>query len=290
MNDEEASTDQMSKVIGNLVSDPASEVANIVVDHLRYYRWRSLMKIAQKAEKLRLESGKKSEAVPLKILIPLLEEGSKEAEDSELLDTWAHLLANADANHNSFDLYCVELLGKLTHSEALLIQHCGITDIRQQVTKRLNDFLEQNFPNVANIFVKGSRSPQIQPKCLKAIIDELSNIILEYASICNCVYTVDEEKGFNFQEPHMNFEMEEQFWSLENLGLIERKSALIIINHPRLRDYVEAFEPVKIRWCSIREQFRINRQLERTAGIVLIETAVLTRVGNLFFKKINIGR
>jgi transcriptional regulator with XRE-family HTH domain len=115
----------VSKAVGALLSSPASEFSELVADQIRYYRWRSLVRIAERAREIRLEKGISQEEVPLKMLLPILEEGSKESEESDICENWAQLLANASSDYNSFDLACIEFLKRITSDEAKIIDDIG---------------------------------------------------------------------------------------------------------------------------------------------------------------------
>lgn len=74
---------------------PIEEVSGIVTDKLRFVRWRRLVQMSDEVNAILEQRGiKDSRAVPPKLALPILEEGSLE-EDKTLQHLWNKLLANA---------------------------------------------------------------------------------------------------------------------------------------------------------------------------------------------------
>jgi len=69
-------------------------------DQVRMYRYERQLKCVEKAERMAKKAGFTPQAVPLKILFPLLEGASFE-EDENLHTMWAALLANAASPDNA---------------------------------------------------------------------------------------------------------------------------------------------------------------------------------------------
>jgi hypothetical protein len=86
-----------TSIVKRMLGPAADEVAEIWRDQVRVYRYGRQVKLLEKAEKMAQDAGFTPQAVPPKILFPLLEGAS--FEDNEDLHTmWAALLANA-ASH-----------------------------------------------------------------------------------------------------------------------------------------------------------------------------------------------
>jgi len=143
---------EISEALGALIKSPASEFSELLADQIRYFRWRSLLRIARKAKEIRANSDLSHDAVPLKLLLPILEEGSKEDPDDPICDLWANLLARSSNTYGAFDLICVDILKKLSKREAeILIQLRDVADA-EVIQKALR-----------------SRVPEICPESVKAI-------------------------------------------------------------------------------------------------------------------------
>ena len=97
----------------------------LIVDQIRFYRWRALVRIADRAREIRAQRGISSQSIPLKVLLPILEEGSKEDDTSDMCERWATLLANSDSEYNSFDLVCVDILSKISKLDAEVVDAIG---------------------------------------------------------------------------------------------------------------------------------------------------------------------
>lgn len=77
-----------------ILGDAAGEFAERIRDSVRLYRFGNQLKLLKKAEKMIQDAGFKPKAAPIKLLFPLLEGASLEADES-LHNMWAALLANA---------------------------------------------------------------------------------------------------------------------------------------------------------------------------------------------------
>jgi hypothetical protein len=81
-------------IVKRMLGPAADELAEMWRDHVRLYRYERQLKCMEKAEGMAIEAGYTPQAVPLKILFPLLEGASFE-ENEDLHTMWAALLANA---------------------------------------------------------------------------------------------------------------------------------------------------------------------------------------------------
>lgn len=87
-------------IVRRMLGPAADEVAEMWRDKVRLYRYERQLKCVEKAERMAQEAGYAPQAVPPKILFPLLEGASFE-EDESLHDMWAALLANAASPENA---------------------------------------------------------------------------------------------------------------------------------------------------------------------------------------------
>jgi hypothetical protein len=101
---------------------PARELGEWITDHIRARRYRSQLRLLEKAQAATVDAGLLVHAVPLKTLVPLLEGVAVEddaehgARDDSMVDRWANLLANAATDstadvHPSFPGFLRELDG-----------------------------------------------------------------------------------------------------------------------------------------------------------------------------------
>ena len=98
------------------------ELGEWIADHVRLRRWRSQLKILQKAKRYADEAGFDPEPVALKTLAPLLEGASLEEEDDDDMSSrWAALLANAARPGGDVPPAFPDILSHLTPYEARLL-------------------------------------------------------------------------------------------------------------------------------------------------------------------------
>src|SRR5437879_4763381 len=89
-----------SAIVKRMLGPAVDELAEMWRDQVRLYRYERQLKCVEKAEQMAQEAGYTPQAVPPKILFPLLEGASFE-EDENLHDMWAALLANAASPENA---------------------------------------------------------------------------------------------------------------------------------------------------------------------------------------------
>ena len=100
---------------------PATDVADLFSDKVRYFRWRSAMRTLQRAEEIARETNVTPKLVPLKFLVPFLEDASLEEEDSPLTEAWARLLVAASTEFDSVYQAYADVLKKLGPTEVELL-------------------------------------------------------------------------------------------------------------------------------------------------------------------------
>ena len=89
-----AGTLKFTDIIKAMLGPATAEVAERFRDDVRLYRYGRQLECLKKAEKMAKDAGYTPQAVPIKILFPLLEGASLE-ESEDLHTMWAALLANA---------------------------------------------------------------------------------------------------------------------------------------------------------------------------------------------------
>jgi hypothetical protein len=105
-----------------MLGPAADEVADMLRDSIRVYRYQRQLRLLEKAETMASKAGFTPQAVPLKLLFPLLEGASLE-EDEDIHTMWSALLANA-SHPSSLNLVLpsfAEVLRVLTPEEARLL-------------------------------------------------------------------------------------------------------------------------------------------------------------------------
>lgn len=102
---------------------PLKEVGLLAQDQIKFWRFKNQIEIINKAQKYIDEKGIKPSKVSLKILVPILENGSLE-EEVEMKEKWSCLLAKSvDSNHrNQSILAHIEILKQLSSSEAKVLE------------------------------------------------------------------------------------------------------------------------------------------------------------------------
>lgn len=126
--------------ISKFVAGPLEQGVGIFEDKLKYLRWERQVRLMERAEAFLSKRGLDSPTrpVPLKLAIPLMQEGVLEEDDS-LQDRWATLLVNAADKDSGVEVYrsYVDILSQLSPLETKILdtiyelpfeqaQHTGI--------------------------------------------------------------------------------------------------------------------------------------------------------------------
>jgi hypothetical protein len=113
-----AAKDFLAKVTGPAVD----ELGEIGRDYVKGWRAKNSSVVLAEADKLLSEAGREPQAVPPKILLPLLENASLE-DDNFLQRTWASLLANAASpdKQESIEVGFVEIMKQINTTQVMIL-------------------------------------------------------------------------------------------------------------------------------------------------------------------------
>jgi len=114
--------EDVRRFLEKIVGPPLEELGGLLADHVRLFRFKKQVKILEKARKILLDKGINPRKVSLKTLVPILEEGSLE-EDESMSDRWASLLATAADPSSTISVQpsFPEILKELSPGEALIL-------------------------------------------------------------------------------------------------------------------------------------------------------------------------
>jgi len=88
-------SEKIGAFFAKVFCEPATEIAAMITDRLRFVRWKRLLKTAEDVNRILKERGiRETRAVTPKLALPIFEESSLE-DDESLHSLWNNLLANA---------------------------------------------------------------------------------------------------------------------------------------------------------------------------------------------------
>jgi hypothetical protein len=128
----EGFTAPLAKIIDAIFGKAATQIGLALEDRAKEYRERQ-RRFFRRSKEMLDSTGKQPSKVPLKLLLPILQNGSVE-EDDELQDRWAALLANASLGTRVPG--AIEVLAQLTTYDVLLLQSCYAFVRNIELTKR----------------------------------------------------------------------------------------------------------------------------------------------------------
>src|SRR5258708_32950982 len=90
----EASKEEVESFFHGIIPEFIRDFGGILSDKVKFWRFKNQVKIVKGAKKIVEENNLPKRQIPLKILIPLIENSSLE-EDESMQNKWSNLLANA---------------------------------------------------------------------------------------------------------------------------------------------------------------------------------------------------
>lgn len=119
----EAAAKEVAGLAQPILGSSVGELSQLIADRVRFWRWRSAVRIMKQANEIREKEGLVGRKVPLKFFLPFIEEASKESEnENEVSELWTRLLATADKSTTGFDLVCLDVLRSIGGAEAVLLR------------------------------------------------------------------------------------------------------------------------------------------------------------------------
>ena len=112
--------DKLADLIHKLAGPMAEEVGLMLADSIKAYRLKNWLRVAEKTKKILANSKVKPNAVPPRLLLPIIEASSVES-DETLQDLWAGLLASASEQSDQLSPSLIETLKQLTPKEAKVL-------------------------------------------------------------------------------------------------------------------------------------------------------------------------
>lgn len=219
----EAATSFTLRLLG-----PLADVSDLLSDRIRFFRWKTSIKTLAKAKEFADKHGFEPKQIPLKQLVPLVEGASLEDEDSELIDKWAALIANASNDPEHKYVFFAQILSSLDASEVKLLDELWSTASERQLIHI--DQLEQS-PGMSQQVLEAMQSVCDAIKFEKTVdLSSFRNLVLHYWR---------ERDVPNFQE--INFSGDDQivYWQhLQSLQLAKTHFMTDVIHHDRDVEYV----------------------------------------------------
>jgi hypothetical protein len=125
----DAMSAEVGRFMGTVLGSASVEFDRMLGDRVKWWRFRQSVRLAKKAKAFCDAEGLSPEQVPLRIAVPLLERGSL-AEEPELSDRFAALLANAATQTVAVSASYSQVLAELEPRAALLLDSIYDRDMR----------------------------------------------------------------------------------------------------------------------------------------------------------------
>jgi hypothetical protein len=116
----EASKDEIATFFDGVIPEFVRDGGGILSDTVKFWRFKNALRIVTNSKKLIVDSGLAKKEVPLKVLLPILENSTLE-EVEQMQDKWSNLLANAITGAKDISPNYAEILKELSPLEVGLL-------------------------------------------------------------------------------------------------------------------------------------------------------------------------
>ena len=120
MNDLSETINKAADLVHRLTGPVCDDIGAMISDSMKPYRAKNLVNTLRKTERILQEAGLPANAVPTRLLFPIVEASSIE-DDETLQEMWAGLLATASQETDSASPSFAETLKQMTPDEARCI-------------------------------------------------------------------------------------------------------------------------------------------------------------------------
>jgi len=160
--------------IAKYIHGPLEQAAGIWTDKLKYIRWERQVTLHERANAKMAELGlsEPTHPLPLKIAIPILQEGSME-EDDYLQDRWANLLVNASSGVEVRATY-ISMLRDMTSLDVRIL---ALIYAHPEVEGRNQVVLIDDLPSNARLLEPGEEVKSGQPNLPQEVSLSVENLV-----------------------------------------------------------------------------------------------------------------
>jgi hypothetical protein len=111
----------ITKFFDGIVPDFIKDGVGILSDQVKFWRWNNQVKIITKVQNRIESSGLDKKKIPLKVLVPIIENSSLE-EDENMQNKWANMLANAATGRVAVSPNYAAILNELSPIEVSILE------------------------------------------------------------------------------------------------------------------------------------------------------------------------
>jgi hypothetical protein len=133
--------DKVADLLHRLAGPMFDEFGAILADKVKVYRAKNLVSTVWKTERILREAGLPANAVPTRLLLPIMESSSVENTET-LQEMWAGLLATASQQTDSVSPSFIETLKQLTPDEVRHLELICLETLKFLAKDRLTDGTE----------------------------------------------------------------------------------------------------------------------------------------------------
>jgi len=162
--------DTLNRLLGPL----ADELGGVLADPVRVFRFKRSVRLLEKVKRIAEEAGFEPRAVPLKTLLPILENASLE-EDEDLHDRWANLLARAaDPRADAIPPSLPRILSEMSSREARFLDrlHSYLSEMKRVSPETLPLMLTKPMHR-GELFDQYIKDSEFDPEAFNVDVDSL---------------------------------------------------------------------------------------------------------------------
>lgn len=154
--------DAVNQFLNGIVPDFVKDGVGILSDQMKLWRWNNQVEIIKKAQTKIIGSGLNKRQIPLKVLVPIIQNSSLE-EDLNMQDKWSNMLANAATGNVEVSPNYAAILNELSPLEV------SILDVVYNEVSRESDYKKR----------KALQFDAIKFKTVLSVSEEKMDLIIE---------------------------------------------------------------------------------------------------------------
>lgn len=220
----EKSINEASKFLQRLLG-PALEGLDLFSDKVRIIRFENAIKIINRAKEICKKEKIKVENIPIKFLVPFLEQASLQ-DDEDVTEIWARLLTSAASDYDPILMIIKDSLSRLTSKEVGLIEKiCTIDDFEDGIAEHEGDYegwLDNHFINIRLFHEKFAKNFKKFPDTSK-LIALTKEYVMEFDAFMARPYKLQVPTNSIgvFYSPLLGAEGSSSFHILKETGILE---------------------------------------------------------------------
>jgi hypothetical protein len=178
------------RILGSL-----AEIGDLFSDKVRFLRFKSAVKTLNRAAEIAKEKGISPKAIPMKFLVPFIEDCSLEDEESPFIEQWASLLASASKGFDPLHVAIKDVLKNISSKEAALIEILGTTIEPKLFEDKVSSYQIMDHIDVNIDGIIGHHASKFKVAMPESYIDKLLRELIKKVPVIPIFWHIPVQRG-----------------------------------------------------------------------------------------------